>query len=51
MLETKVMHTKRKLERQNKVRPQHDLIHYAKCPQCHGDYIGKIGRRLSVNIF
>ena len=25
---------------------KHDLVYYVKCPECHEDYIGEIGRRL-----
>ena len=28
-----------------------DLVHYVKCPECHEDYIGEIGRRLHERIF
>ena len=29
---------------------KHDLVYYAKCPECHEDYIGEIGSRLHERI-
>ena len=29
---------------------EHDLFYYVKCPECHEDYIGEIGRRLHERI-
>ena len=47
----KVMNTERKLERQNKGWPHNDLIYHVKCPQCHDDYIGDIGRKCNEKMF
>ena len=33
-----------------KVDHKHDLLCYVKCPECHEDYIGEIGRRLNEEI-
>ena len=29
---------------------KHGLVYYIKCPECHEDYIGEIGRRLHERI-
>ena len=55
-IETKVVHTRTNLGSNFQIKDKikfdhkHDLVYYVKCPECHEEYIGEMGRTLHERI-